>query len=154
VGKEKRGSSLSRWPSILFFRQYSSRNGTFYTIASNISIIANSEPVTNFSNQKFPTVTPIVAAAASASSVEIAGNVPTQDQELPHLAATQRSELVNENDPRVLHSEQISSPDQAYESALKVAFVKDSPELRSLASLLILACYSAEQINVISCTLL
>jgi hypothetical protein len=41
---------------------------------------------------------------------------------------------------------------KAYESALKVAFVKDSPELRSLASLLILACYSAEQINVIFCT--
>jgi hypothetical protein len=41
-----------------------------------------------------------------------------------HFAATQRSELVNENDPRVLHSEQISSPDQACESALKVAFVE------------------------------
>lgn len=60
-----------------------------------------SESVTNSSNRKFPTVSPIVAVAASASSVEIAGNVPGQDQELAHFAATQRSELLNETDPRV-----------------------------------------------------
>jgi len=41
----------------------------------------------NSSKRKLATVTPIVAAAASALSVEIARNVPAQDQELAHFAA-------------------------------------------------------------------
>jgi hypothetical protein len=71
VGKVKRGISLSQPVEYLVSSTYSSRNGNYYTIASNISIAPLIS--SNSSNRKFPTVTPIVAAAASASSVEIAG---------------------------------------------------------------------------------